>query len=201
MPLRFGSLLLALILAAAFGAASTRPASAQSFGKNKVHYESLRWAVFETPHLRVHYYAQEESLARALTAFAESVAVGFDGRFSMKLRHKIPLLIYSTHHLFQQTNVTSELLSESVGGLTELIKGRVLIPHNGSWARLRWVTRHELTHAYMIDKFGQVMRAHKKPPQWFPPLWYIEGMAEYLSLGSRSPQTAMWLRDAVIEEQ
>lgn len=178
MRLRLAPLLLALTLSAAF-AACARPAAAQSFGKNKVHYESLTWAVLETPHLRVHYYAQEESLARALTAFAESVAVEFDGRFSMKMRNKIPLLLYSTHHLFQQTNAASGLLSESVGGLTELIKGRVLIPHNGSWSRLRWVTRHELTHAYMIDKFGQVMRAHKKPPQWFPPLWFIEGLAEY----------------------
>lgn len=179
MRLRYAPVLLALIVSAALAAGSACPAEAQSFGKNKVHYESLQWAVFETPHLRVHYYAQEESLARAITAFAESVAVEYDARFSMKMRNKVPLLIYSTHHLFQQTNATSDLLSESVGGLTELIKGRVLIPHNGSWSRLRWVTRHELTHAYMIDKFAQVMHAHKKPPQWFPPLWYIEGLAEY----------------------
>ena len=31
-------------------------ASAQVFGKNKVHYEALHWAVLETPHLRLHYY-------------------------------------------------------------------------------------------------------------------------------------------------
>ena len=33
------------------------------------------------------------------------------------------------------------------------------------------------------------------------PLWFIEGMAEYLSIGPRSPQTAMWLRDAAIEDK
>ncbi|MBK7367484.1 MAG: PD40 domain-containing protein [Candidatus Eisenbacteria bacterium] len=176
---RFALASLALIFAAVLATVAPREACAQSFGKNKVHYEQLTWAVLETPHLRVHYYAQEESLARALTAFAESVAVEFDGRFAMKPRHKVPLLLYSTHHLFQQTNATPELMSESVGGLTELIKGRVLLPHNGSWSRLRWVARHELTHAYMIEKFSQVMHAHKKPPQWFPPLWFIEGLAEY----------------------
>ena len=170
---RFALASLALIFAAVLATVAPREACAQSFGKNKVHYEQLTWAVLETPHLRVHYYAQEESLARALTAFAESVAVEFDGRFAMKPRHKVPLLLYSTHHLFQQTNATPELLSESIGGLTELIKGRVLLPHNGSWSRLRWVARHELTHAYMIEKFSQVMHAHKKPPQWFPPLWFI----------------------------
>jgi hypothetical protein len=32
------------------------------------------------------------------------------------------------------------------------------------------------------------------------PLWFIEGMAEYLSLGPIDPNTAMWLRDAVREK-
>ena len=29
------------------------------------------------------------------------------------------------------------------------------------------------------------------------PLWFIEGMAEYLSLGSSAPLTAMWMRGAM----
>ncbi len=33
------------------------------------------------------------------------------------------------------------------------------------------------------------------------PLWFIEGMAEYLSIGPRDPQTAIWLRDAAIEDK
>jgi hypothetical protein len=167
------------VLALGLALAFTREAGAQSFGQNKVHYESPRWAVLETPHVRLHYYAEEESLARGLAAYAESVSVEYDGRFHVTPRHRIPVLLYSTHHQFQQTNATPELLTESVGGLTELIKGRVLIPHTGSWARLRWVTRHELTHAYQLEKFAQVLHAHHKPPNWFPPLWFTEGLAEY----------------------
>src|SRR3989441_8544603 len=32
-----------------------------------------------------------------------------------------------------------------------------------------------------------------------PPLWFMEGMAEYLSIGPIDPHTAMWLRDASLE--
>ncbi len=32
-----------------------------------------------------------------------------------------------------------------------------------------------------------------------PPLWFAEGMAEYMSLGPINPETAMWLRDASLE--
>jgi len=124
--------LLGLLLALAAGTAH-----AQGFGKSKVQYETLEWAVLETPHLRVHFYAEEESLARRITPFAESVSVEFDARFRLKLRNRIPILLYSAHHLFQQTNAAQGLISEGTGGLTELIKGRVLIPHNGSMARLR----------------------------------------------------------------
>ena len=31
------------------------------------------------------------------------------------------------------------------------------------------------------------------------PLWFIEGMAEYLSVGAIDPNTAMWMRDAAIQ--
>src|SRR5262249_27908192 len=107
----------ALLLIVGAGAAK-----AQSFGKNKVHYEPLEWSVLETPHLRLHFYTEEESLARALSTFAESVTVEYDHRFRFSPRARVPLLLYSTHHLFQQTNATPEQLTEAVGGLTELIK-------------------------------------------------------------------------------
>jgi len=33
------------------------------------------------------------------------------------------------------------------------------------------------------------------------PLWFVEGMAEYVSLGPVDPNTAMWMRDAVAEKK
>ena len=171
-------------------------ARAQSFGKNKVQYEALRWAVLQTPHVRLHFYAEEESLARRAAALAESVCVEYDRRFRIEPRERVPLLIYSTHHLFQQTNAVSGLLTEATGGITELIKGRVLVPHTGSWARLRWVTRHELAHWYMLNKITTVMRAHRRTQNLLPPLWFIEGLAEYCSTTWDAEAEGL-LRDAV----
>ena len=172
------------------------PARAQSFGKNKVQYGALDWAVIETPHVRLHFYAQEEGLARRAAALAESVCVEYDRRFRLERREQVPLLLYSTHQLFQQTNATPDLLTEATGGLTELIKGRVLIPHNGSWARLRWVTRHELAHWYMLNKLTRVLKAHHRGPGMLPPLWFIEGFAEYCGTHWDADAEGL-LRDAV----
>jgi hypothetical protein len=190
-PARIASVLAALLVI------GSTPAAGQVFGKNKVQYEPLDWGVLETPHLRLHFYAQEESLARCLAATAETVCVEFDGRFRLPSHRPIPFLIYSAHHVFQQTNATPELISEGVGGLTELIKGRVLIPHNGSWSRLVWVTRHELTHAYMLEKLAQVMKAHHRTQGYLPPLWFIEGLAEYCGTHWDADAEGL-LRDAVV---
>lgn len=185
-----------LALAALLLALAAAPAAAQGFGKNKVQYEALDWAVLETEHLRLHYYAEEESLARPLAAFAESVCVRFDGMFRLPPKKKIPLLLYSHHHLFQQTNASQGLISEGTGGLTELIKGRVLVPHTGSWDRLRWVTKHELAHAYMLEKISRVMRENKRSQSYLPPLWFIEGLAEYCSTEWDAEAEGL-MRDAV----
>jgi hypothetical protein len=189
---RAAVILLAVLLPLAAG-----PACAQVFGKNKVQYEPLDWAVLETPHLRLHYYAEEESLARRLAVLAESVCVEFDARFRLQPRRQIPFLFYSVHHLFQQTNATPDLISEGTGGITELIKGRVLLPHTGSWSRLAWVTRHELAHAYMLEKLSRVMREHRRNPGYLPPLWFIEGLAEFCGTTWDADAEGL-LRDAVI---
>lgn len=188
--LRRTFLVFALLLAA-------HPASAQVFGKNKVLYEPLDWAVLETPHLRFHFYAEEESLARHLVVFAESVCVEFDERFRLESQRQIPFILFSAHHLFQQTNATYGLIPESTGGLTELIKGRVLLPHTGSWHRLKWVTRHELTHAYMLEKLSRVMRENRRTQNYMPPLWFIEGLAEYCGTTWDADAEGL-LRDAVL---
>jgi hypothetical protein len=189
--------LLLLLLLALLGPVMAGPARAQSFGKNKVQYEALDWSVFETAHLRLHHYAEEDSLARRLAAYAESVCVEYDARFRVKPRSKVPFLLYSAHSLFQQSNAAMGLISEGTGGLTELVKGRVLVPHTGSWSRLAWVTRHELAHWYMLEKLARVMKDHHRMQTSLPPLWFVEGLAEYFGTSWDADAEGL-LRDAVL---
>ena len=51
---------------------------------------------------------------------------------------------------------------------------------------------HELVHAFQYDILGTNLNL---------PLWFIEGMAEYLSIGTEDPHTAVWLRDAALNER
>src|SRR5437773_1117143 len=58
------------------------------------------------------------------------------------------------------------------------------------------VIGHELTHAFQYDITG-VGRGNLATGLNRVPLWFIEGMAEYVSLGNVDPNTTMWMRDAV----
>ena len=171
------------------------------FGQNKVQYRNFRWQILTTPHFEIFYYDGEEETARDAARMAERSYT----RLSRILRHRfsdpIPLILYASHTDFQQTNVLPDFISEGTGGVTEFMKNRVILPFTGSYAELEHVLTHELVHAFQIDiLFGNGPGASMLNPMAFsPPLWFMEGMAEYLSLGRIDEHTDMWLRDAALQ--
>src|SRR4029453_15151933 len=95
------------------------------------------------------------------------------------------------------------LIGEGPGGVTEAIKRRVVLPMSGSLADSDHVLGHELVHAFQFHLTGVGPRGpvEQAPGLLAFPLWFGEGMAEYLSLGPLDAQTAMWMRDAALREK
>ncbi len=174
------------------------PAEAQYFGRNKVQYESFDFEVLQTEHFDVHYYPRERGAAEAAARMAER----WYTRLSTVLRHELsgrqPLILYATSPEFQQTNVVGGI-SEGTGGVTEALRRRIVMPIGGSLADLDHVLGHELVHAFQYDitGSGSPNSYGALPGVSALPLWFVEGMAEYLSLGARAPLTAMWMRGAM----
>jgi Tol biopolymer transport system component len=171
-------------------------ASAQYFGQNKVQYEKFDFKVLKTEHFDIYYY-QEETAAVQLAA---RMAERWYARLSKVLRHELsgrqPLILYAAHPHFQQTNVLEGDIGEGTGGVTESIKRRIILPFAGGLAETDHVLGHELVHAFQYDIAAQAARSPSTSALESLPLWFIEGMAEYLSLGPVDAQTAMWVRDA-----
>ena len=73
---------------------------------------------------------------------------------------------------------------------------RMVLPLTGSYAESDHVLGHELVHEFQYD----IVKSKSSPGASLErlPLWLVEGMAEYLSLGGEDSHTAMWLRDAVV---
>ena len=94
------------------------------------------------------------------------------------------------------------MIGEGTGGVTEGLKRRVVLPLAGTLAETDHVLGHELVHAFQYD-----ISAQRAPGGGVGggiealPLWFVEGLAEYLSIGPVDPHTAMWLRDATRKEK
>ena len=190
--------LLILLACSAYLLGWCLPSSAQFyFGKNKIQYTDFQWRVMKTDHFEVYFYAQEKELAEAAVAMAERAYQDLSARFHQSLSKPIPLILYSAHNYFQQTNTIPYLLPEGVGGFMEFFKGRVVLPFDGSYARLEHVIRHELVHVFTLAKIRTVLRDHEKFQYHIPPLWMLEGLAEYWST-DWDAQAEMIMRDAVI---
>ena len=167
------------------------------FGRNKVQYEDFDWKVLRTEHFNIYYYGETETIAEIGAAYAEEIYSELAEKLNHVVTRKIPLIFYNTSIHFQQTNVTPGFIPEGVGGFFEFIKGRVVIPSTGSLSDFRHVIRHELVHVFMTNKVFRVLRDHRQPTDILPPLWFVEGLAEYLST-EVDAQAEMVMRDAVI---
>ena len=166
------------------------------FGRNKIQYEHFDWQILKTPHFDIYFYPEMEALARIGAAFAEEAYEALTHKFALSLTYRVPLIFYSSHLHFQQTNITPGFIPEGVGGFFEFMKGRVVIPSNGDLHRFRRVIWHELVHVFSYSKVLRVLRDHRVPPDRFLPLWFSEGLAEYWS-GESDYQHEMIMRDAI----
>ena len=185
------------------GALATTPAllSAQYFGRNKVQYRTFHFRVMKTEHFDIYFYPEEEAAARDVGRMAER----WYARLSRLLNHEFesrqPLVLYANAAEFQQTNILGAV-GEGTGGVTESAKQRIIMPITGSYAETDHVLGHELVHAFQYDisglgrSRGSISAGARAVGT--APLWLIEGMAEYLSLGPIDVLTAMWLRDAAV---
>jgi Tol biopolymer transport system component len=189
-------ILLALSLAAL--ALAPQVGRAQYFGRNKVQYESFHFQVLRTDHFDIYFYAEEQQAAEQAARIAERWYAREAQLFDHELSGRQALILYASPAAFQQTNAISGDLGEGTGGVTEALKRRIVLPLGSSLAETNHVIGHELVHAFQYDITGNARGGSQLPAAAMMPLWFIEGMAEYVSLGPLDPHTAMWMRDAAL---
>ena len=165
------------------------------FGQNKVHYKNFDWSVFRTEHFDVYYYSEAEETAKDAARMAERGYDYLSEVLDHKFKKRIPLLLYASLNDFQQTNVVQGMLGDGTRGVTESLKKRVVLPFTGSYRDFNHVLVHELVHAFQFDILFNRDNI-RSGGRFDPPLWFMEGMAEYLSNGMDNV-TRMWVRDGL----
>jgi Tol biopolymer transport system component len=176
------------------------PTPSQGFGKNKIDYTIVRWFSITTEHFDIYFPEGARRIAEFTAGVAEKSLTTIEHDLGYTLERRIPIILYNSHNAFVETNVILDLVDEGVGGFTEFIRNRVVIPYEGPYAQLRHVIHHELTHAVSFDMLtdGAGFPALIGGQVFQPPLWFVEGFAEFESVGW-DVEADNILRDAVIE--
>ena len=174
------------------------PLFSYTFGKNKVQVDKQEWSVMRTIHFDVYFPKGSDEFGQTAALMAEEAYYYLQEAFQTPIYTRIPLIFYESHKEFQVTNIIYQLLSEGVGGFTESLHNRVVVPYDGSYKKLEEILIHELTHAYInaLDSDFSASRFFNLPRMTFP-FWFQEGLPEYLSIGGEDNYNNMFVMDMV----
>lgn len=186
--------LLAILLAWVF-----IPVQAQYFGRNKPNYEKFDFDVVETPNFEIHHYLNDEGYVKELAHSSEHWYHIHQETLHDTIKAKNPVIFYNNHPDFQQTNTINGSIGVGTGGVTEAFKNRVVMPLAMSNQQTNHVLGHELVHAFQYNLIIRGDSTNLKSLSNIP-LWLVEGLAEYMSIGRVDAHTSMWMRDAVIND-
>lgn len=167
---------------------------AGAFGKSVVRNEKMAWRILPTDHFDIYYYEEESFLLDMAADTAEAAYDQVSDALGYDLKKRVPIVVFMSGRHFEQNNI-SPVSGEGIGGFTEPLKGRVVLPYDGSQRDFEVTMTHEMVHAFQFDvlfpTFGAVFTLAA------PPDWFMEGLAEYVSEDA-APEGDMVLRDAVM---
>jgi Tol biopolymer transport system component len=170
---------------------------AQTFGRNKVSYKVIDFSVLTTDHFQIYHYPKEAPPVLDAAQLLEKWYAHHVDLLGFGLGGRQKVILYDSFADFQQANAVPGLIPAGEGGVTEGLGGRILVPLTGISSDDDHVLGHELVHAFQFQAMKTGYGLSSVSAQSLP-MWFVEGMAEYLSLGPDDPLTAMWLRDALI---
>jgi Tol biopolymer transport system component len=168
------------------------------FGKNKVQYTDFSWNYLPASRFTLYFHQDQGHLPAVSYRMTEDVYRALSRRFQFSHKIQVPVIVYGDPNSFVQTNIITELLPEEVGGFTEIFKNRVVVPFTGSYDDFSHVVHHEMVHAFqfgiLYDQMGSSLLTGSMLQI---PLWFMEGLAEYLSSGWNI-EADMFLMDQAI---
>lgn len=171
---------------------------ATSYGRSKVQIGEQEWWEIQGRHFTIYFPQGGEIPAETLLVHTERELLKLSEEFDYMPEEPIPIILYISPGDFRQTNINPYEISQAVGGFTEFYKGRIVVPFTGYWFEFRHVVAHELNHAFIFDMIYK--RSLFNIITGGTPLWMMEGLAEYSSIGWDAASEAEF-RDMVISNQ
>lgn len=190
----------ALLVALVVTLSGVLPAQAQ-FGRNKIQYKDLDWQILTTPHFEIHFYQGSENFAARAGLVLEDGYGMLSEKLHTTLPWRVPVILYTSHNDFLQTNIELSLIPEGVQAFAEPSRKRIVLPFTGSFPAFQHTAVHELAHVFTFQiVYNRLMdNVFSRNALFGMPLWIAEGFAEYLAVGWDA-ESDMFIRDAIIHD-
>jgi WD40 repeat protein len=175
-------------------------ATGQYFGQNKPKYYRQPISMLETGHFTwYHSLEKNRPLLDNIISDAEFWHAAHSRLFRDSLIFENPIVLYNDNAAFQQTLAESGYIHAGKDGISEALNNRTVLPLAFTYRQTKQRLGYELVHVFQTQAL-QLADSTDLDHRYKVPLWLIEGMARYFSLGRTDPHTAMWMRDAVIHD-
>lgn len=170
----------------------------QYFGQNKPRNKSNSFKVLQSTHFQLYNYLDQPEKAQDFIKNSEYWYKLHQEVFKLSFIKPNPIILYNTHPDFQETTTIGGEIGEGTGGVTEGFRTRVVMPLMFTKRQTDHVLGHELVHAFQYQTMTYGSDSTSLANIQNLPLFMVEGLAEYMSIGRKDPHTSMWMRDAVL---
>ncbi|MFN3605140.1 MAG: BamA/TamA family outer membrane protein [Leptonema sp. (in: bacteria)] len=168
----------------------------QILSQNKILSEnSKNWEKLETKEMVIFFPKNYGFLALKSLTYGKKAIDFYSKVLQHNLSHQILVFLYPNFRDFQSSNIHAYMLPEGVAGYTEGYFERIVLPYNGDEEDLLYTLSHELVHSVQYD----IMLNHLNTTSASIPLWFVEGMSEYLSIGTKDMD--VFLRDLILSKR
>ncbi len=173
---------------------------AQYFGQNKPRYEIHPWQRIQTTHFDIYHYLSNRERLDDIAQWSEQWYAYHQTVLHDTFAKRNPMIVYHDHPDFQQTYAVSSSIGIGTGGVTEALRNRVIYPLMLANQKTHQVQGHELVHAF---QYHLILNGDSTSLRNLGnlPLWMVEGLAEYMSIGRFDSHTTLWMRDAVMHDK
>jgi hypothetical protein len=169
-------------------------------GKPDPRWRSFEWRFVDLAQgpsrFRLYFYEEELEAARFAIPRIRRQMEELSGVFHFWPKRDFSYLLFSSHREFQQANIF--FVAEGVQGITSTEEATMAIPYWGEARTFDHISKHELVHQFQVQKMGEMADTLAIEVLAGVPLWFIEGMAEYYSLGGVEPETRGFIRDVLV---
>jgi Tol biopolymer transport system component len=175
--------------------------SQMTFGKSRVQYNDFLWTYFRFDKFDVYFYLNGKELATYAAEYADKHIKDIEMELESNVEEKIQFIIYNNLSDLKQSNIgqTGDWDTYNIGGVTRIIRGKVLIYFDGNYDHFEQQIRAGIAQVILNEMiYGAGIGAQIKNNALFSmPEWYLNGLISYVS-EKWNPEIENQVKDAVL---